>query len=232
MTKKKQNSNNPKKSGAMVDWISSLAKKQVAAASASTDNNTTLPKEERKQKRAAKKARRQQKQDLKRPPPSAVPSQAITTSNSTAPRPQIINLSKRRLQQLTAWCRTLADQYYYESEDRRPLEAEATKLKKKKLTQESLQPRNCDYSGIGLARESLWIPFSDPSLAPKLEEEFQEHIPGFFGKQRTKAMKKQLDGNMLWRKIQDQKKLKMPKKLQSMSTDQRVQAMMDMEMLI
>ena len=67
------------------------------------------------------------------------------------------------------------------------------------------QPRTSGYGGIGLARPSLYIPFDDPSWKPKLEEEFHEHIPGFFGKQRTKAMKKQLDGQMLWRQLLKQK---------------------------
>jgi len=66
---------------------------------------------------------------------------------------------------------------------------------------QQLQPRTRDYGGLGLARPSISISLQDPSFIPKLHEEFQEHIHGFFGKQRTKAMKKQLDGNMLWRKL-------------------------------
>jgi hypothetical protein len=67
------------------------------------------------------------------------------------------------------------------------------------------QPRQTNYGGMGLARSSLFIALDDPSWQPKLEEEFVEHIPGFYGKQRTKAMKKQLDGQMLWRQLQQQK---------------------------
>ena len=85
-------------------------------------------------------------------------------------------------------------------------------------------------SGIGLARESLYISFLDPSYFPKLEEEFREHIPGFFGKQRSKAMKRQLDGNMLWRQLAE-KKLPMGKKLKGMTPDERVQAMIDSGMI-
>jgi len=69
----------------------------------------------------------------------------------------------------------------------------------KKKTEGVVQPKNNDYGGLGLARPSLYIPFDDISFVPKLEEEFSEHIDGFFGKTRTKAMKKQSDGNMLWR---------------------------------
>jgi hypothetical protein len=106
-------------------------------------------------------------------------------------------------------------------------------IKKRRIgrwTAESIQPRSSDYSGIGLARDSLYIEFSDPSCIPKLEEEFQEHVPGFFGKQRTKAMKRQMDGNMLWRQLANNKN-SMSKKMKSMSPDERVQAMLDAGMI-
>lgn len=81
--------------------------------------------------------------------------------------------------------------------------ANSTVATKKKL---NLQPRKCDYGGLGLARPSLFISVQDLSWKPQLEEEFTQHIPGFFGKQRTKAMKKQLDGDMLWRRRLNEKK--------------------------
>jgi hypothetical protein len=102
------------------------------------------------------------------------------------------------------------------------------------------QPRRSNYGGIGLARPSLLIALDDPSWQAKLEEEFLEHIPGFYGKQRTKAMKKQLDGQMLWRQLQKQKltgqttskSQKNPnqfaisgKKLSNLNPDERVEAM-------
>ena len=74
---------------------------------------------------------------------------------------------------------------------------------KKKL---NLQPRRSDYGGLGIAKPSIWISLEEPCWKPRLEDEFSEHIPGFFGKQRTKAMKKQLDGDMLWRKRLAEKK--------------------------
>jgi len=100
------------------------------------------------------------------------------------------------------------------------------KSRKRKWSEDSIQPRRSDYSGIGLARISMYIQFADPSFFPKLEEEFQEHIPGFFGKQRTKAMKRQTDGNMLWRRLANEKKNN-SKKFKGMSTDDRVQAMIE-----
>lgn len=69
----------------------------------------------------------------------------------------------------------------------------------------NIQPRKCDYGGLGLVRKSLYLQLLDPSFIPKFNEEFAEHIPGFFGKQRTKAMKKQLDGDMLWRRLREQR---------------------------
>ena len=74
-------------------------------------------------------------------------------------------------------------------------------------------------------------------------------VPGFFGKQRTKAMKKQLDGNMLWRRLQQQRndngvgnkqkqgKMTFPnikmdgKKLSEMTPDERVEAMIKAGMI-
>jgi hypothetical protein len=97
------------------------------------------------------------------------------------------------------------------------------------------QPRSSDYGGIGLARPSLFITLDDPSWRPKLEEEFLEHVPGFFGKQRNKAMKKQLDGQMLWRQLQKQKKdpswnkqyLQINgKNISTLSPDERVEALL------
>ena len=104
---------------------------------------------------------------------------------------------------------------------------ELNKRKRRKWNKESIQPLKSDYSGIGLARISMYIEFIDPSYFAKLEEEFREHIPGFFGKQRTKAMKKQTDGNMLWRRLADEKKNNNNKKFKGMSADERVRAMID-----
>jgi hypothetical protein len=68
-----------------------------------------------------------------------------------------------------------------------------------------IQPRKREYGGLGLARPSLFLDLRDESFIPKLEDEFSEHISGFYGKIRTKAMKKQAEGNMLWRQLLKQK---------------------------
>mmetsp|Transcript_260 Transcript_260/g.423 ORF Transcript_260/g.423 Transcript_260/m.423 type:complete len:308 (-) Transcript_260:29-952(-) len=111
-----------------------------------------------------------------------------------------------------------------------------------KLSDKLIQPRKNDYGGLGLARPSLLIDLRDVSFVPKLEEEFSEHVPGFFGKQRTKAMKRQLDGNMLWRRLSSAKvngkyddtvkNVKVDgKKLSEMTPDERVEAMIKLNMI-
>jgi hypothetical protein len=80
----------------------------------------------------------------------------------------------------------------------------------------------------------MFLSLRDPSFVPKLEEEFAEHVPGFFGKQKTKAMKKQLDGNMLWRQLAAKRTTEDRvggKKLSTMSPDERVEAMLKAGMI-
>jgi len=123
-----------------------------------------------------------------------------------------------------------------------------------KMNTDIIQPRKRDYSGLGFVRPSLYIDLRDESFLPRFEREFTEHIPGFFGKQRTNAMKKQLDGGMLWRQLQEQrenkkgntssttsnakgkKKIQMNqkvdgKKLSDMTPDERVEAMIKLGMI-
>ena len=76
----------------------------------------------------------------------------------------------------------------------------ATKSSTLRSDSKELQPRIRDYNGQGLVRPSLFLPLNDPSFVPKLELEFAEHIPGFFGKAKTKSAKKQSDENMLWKR--------------------------------
>ncbi len=83
----------------------------------------------------------------------------------------------------------------------------ATKSSTLRPESKELQPRVRDYNGQGLVRPSLYIPFNDPSFKPKVEMEFEEHIPGFFGKAKQKAAKKQSDQNMLWKRCLKAKQL-------------------------
>ena len=79
------------------------------------------------------------------------------------------------------------------------------KAKTDTLEENNIQPKARNYGGLGLSRTSMYLDLLDPSFIPKFEQEFSEHVKGFFGKQRTKAMKKQLDGGMLWRRLADKK---------------------------
>ena len=213
---------NKSKGNGMEDWIVSLA------AASNSSETKILSKEERKQKRAAKKARRQHKQEkMKKPFPSKRGASKIPAKAALSDVPP----SKLRLKRLSLHLRSILESHGDDQDRRHPYNAASGKKKRSKGWNEaSIQPRSSDYSGIGLARESLYISFLDPSYFPKLEEEFREHIPGFFGKQRSKAMKRQLDGNMLWRQLAE-KKLPMGKKLKGMTPDERVQAMIDSGMI-
>jgi hypothetical protein len=75
-------------------------------------------------------------------------------------------------------------------------------FKKRRWEEALVQPAKHDYGGIGLARPSLFLSFDDPSLLPRLEEAFGEHVPGFFGRPSfQKSAKKQSGRCMLWRTL-------------------------------
>ena len=210
---------------ALEEWASVLAKKTVEPSFSA--------KEERVAKRVAKKRRREER--------------LISKSHDQGPRDKTkksgetssgIDNQKRFLNAISKAIRHCVNDGAIENFKRKPLFTFSATTKarnaKKSWQEESIQPRKKDYGGIGLARPSLYIDFDDPSLVPKLESEFAEHIPGFFGKQRTKAMKKQLGGKMLWRKLSDSKtneKMVDGKRLKDMSPDERVEAMIKIGML-
>ena len=204
------------------DWISQLAK-QVS------EGTVTVPtKDERILRRNAKKRRRQEKR-----------SDHVEGQREHKPafdqNTQRMDQSQLFLDQLSSYVLECV-QRLNTNEDKWPKLFQPEEQRKGKATagnpwnEDLIQPRNSEYGGLGLARESLFIPLRDPSFIPRLEDEFAEHIQGFFGKQRTKAMKKQLDGNMLWRQLVDKrvhdKKIN-GRKLGDMSVDERVSAMIE-----
>lgn len=221
------------------DWISELAKKESASQSSRAAATTTQ--EERIEKRAAKKLRREAARKHKHD------DSVSDLSRKNTIRYQKRGSSERLFQTVAADVRASVHHALGEEDmpaktsRRRPRPyagAQVKPYKKLKWDVEHTQPRRNDYGGIGLARASLFLSFDDPSFFPKLEEEFKEHIPGFFGKQRTKAMKKQLNKNMLWRRMADQKKgvgKGKPKidgkKLSDMSADEKVEAMIKAGMI-
>jgi hypothetical protein len=104
-------------------------------------------------------------------------------------------------------------------------------FRKRKWEEASLQPRKRDYGGIGLARPTMYLDLADPSIVPKLEEEFHEHVPGFYGRSVFhNSQKRQASQTALWRTISDRAKssgLKVDgKKLADMHPDERVEAML------
>lgn len=211
----------------MEDWISQLAKKTAGS------DSIAVPKEERKAKRAAKKARRQQRVELKeqqsgkqdRMPERRPLSEHDEAAESAA--------NQERLKLLVHWIKQSTRQIEKERKEARrrsqPFEAKNKILHKaRRWDSEGIQPLSSQYGGIGLARESLFISLDSPAWLPQLEQEFAEHIPGFFGKQRTKAMKKQLNKNMLWKRMLQDKDSKKKKLL---SPEERAEVLLDGELM-
>ncbi|KAL3911890.1 MAG: hypothetical protein SGILL_007106 [Bacillariaceae sp.] len=220
------------------DWLDSLVQKSVVG-----NHTTILSKEQRKRKREAKKAKRQQQKEQKAGAVTTKRAPSDDEKNNKPDASSSASVSRHRIKRISTSLETVRQNLYGSSGSAKHniqlynaiTAAKTIATKKRKLnkswSKDSIQPRPSDYSGIGLARQSLYIEFVDPSYFPKLEEEFREHIPGFFGKQRTKAMKKQTDGKMLWRQLQDRKSSGMSKKLKNMNPDERVQAMIDAGMI-
>lgn len=170
--------------------------------------------EEARQNRLAKK-----RQNSKRPHPTdsirATQSSSLegTTKKHRHEKSEIngimTTLSKRALTQLSSDLDTTVSshvpKYLPKETTNNGLPAiepkgKATKRSTLRPDSKELQPRKRDYNGQGLVRPTLFLPFDDPSYKPKLELEFGEHVPGFFGKAKQKAAKKQADENMLWKR--------------------------------
>lgn len=202
------------------------------------DGATVQSKEERKAMRAAKKARRQERLDQKQQRFSEKISESIDESDIIVPLSKK-TLTKVRVNRLSEeMALAIKGMQSKRLPTKKPRDYAYTscnkiQLGKRKWDELGVQPRLRDYGGIGLARPSLFLSFADPSFLPKLESEFAEHIPGFFGKQRTKAMKKQLNADMLWKRMLIEKQqysstISGKKKRRSssdQSTDERVKAM-------
>jgi hypothetical protein len=205
------------------DWISSLIERSDAA---------KLPsKEERIEKRQAKKQRRQIITATRNDNLSKDRKTDKTQGRRMESRNKhLMQKNKMVLTKLSQYILTCIEDLeppnqrnLYQSNEPK---GKAIAWKKRKWTDETVQPERRHYGGLGLARPSLFLSLSDPSFIPKLEEEFQEHIPGFFGKQRTKAMKKQLDGNMLWRQLAQRRHTKVNgQDLSNMTPEQRVETL-------
>jgi hypothetical protein len=210
------------------DWISVMAKRVTM------EEPVLLSKSERIERRNAKKRRRQERNPL---PMSA----KVDRIHEEIARDQkkVNRMSEAGIKSLARTVQNCMTALQVHSAYSRPYQTPDVFKKGKattgnQLNEDLIQPRRRDYGGLGLARPSLYIELRDPSFVPKLEEEFAEHVPGFFGKQRTKAMKRQLDRNMLWRQLAekraDDRKLD-GKKLSDMNPDERVEAMIKAKMI-
>ena len=223
MAKKRRNQESidnkrQKKKEGDVDWITALAK-QVTS---DTNNSTIKSKAERIEKRNAKRKRREQSKgyilnESRKSKQQHQRQQELVSKNDNKnghPK-QTEEECMLKLHQLSneidMAIQLSSDSNHNSNTGKKriiPFSTVNIETKKGKAVagmtiqnSSQIQPRSRDYNGLGLARPSIFLSLRDDSFIPKLEEEFAEHIDGFFGKQRTKAMKKQLDGNMLWRQL-------------------------------
>ena len=186
------------------EWVLKLAESNFHS---TTDHGASeLSKEERKAKREAVRARRQElkghNNESRRLGGSSDSKEKKSGPSKNFAKATVAN--RKRLRGLMA--RFSSDEETHEFKRKRLFVGDCmSHHRKRRWDDAGVQPRACDYGGIGLARSSLFLSFDDPSWVPKLEEEFLEHIPGFFGKQRTKAMKKQRNANMLWKRLLEEK---------------------------
>lgn len=249
-----------------LSWISELSKQVVSgdlrSSSSNRQNDIAVSKKERIQRRDAKKRRREERIALGSKGTSQE-SLRKKKANDTATNDKVHNnrtkskeYSIRRLKHLQEVLQNIVSRFEeeYRNQNAKSLspyisqDVKGKATSGQKLTDDNIQPRKSDYGGLGFARKSLLISLRDISFVPKLEQEFAEHVHGFFGKQRTKAMKKQLDGNMLWRRLQQEKNSTRQsstskqnhdlnhikwngKKLSDMTPDERVEAMIKLNMI-
>jgi hypothetical protein len=210
-----------------MDWIDQLAKQ-------ASKDSSILPKEERKRKREEKKLKKsrqrleqEERQQHQERGVSSSSSSSFDKDKKSAPstgfdRAAASSIYRRRIRFLSKRFKTICEKSTElhsrrdkdkkmkknKSHDTTTMKApnpKTTTIRHRKFNDNVIQPRASDYSGMGLARQSLCILLSDPSFSARLRQEFLEHIPGFFGKQRTKAMKRQTEP-MLWQQALQRRK--------------------------
>lgn len=244
------------------DWISALAAKASVTNNVNETSQPILTKQERIQRRNAKKRRREERKGsleqnveddrtMKR-----TDEEPVTRSNLQDPSQMIFYRTKlsSAIQSILEGIESneSSKPHWKRQQLYTAVEKKGKATTGQQLIESKIQPRSRDYGGLGLARPSLLLSLRDPSFVPKFEMEFAEHVEGFFGKQRTKAMKKQLDGNLLWRQMQRLKEGTQSetgkhvggakkgknlnvtyrgRKLMDMTPDERVEAMIELNML-
>ena len=203
----------------------------VAALAQSADTAALPSKAERIAKRQAKRQRKQEehanyRREQKKRKEEDVKKAAAGNSNRTSQRQERILAAWKRDWQALATLHAENPRYspIVETADRKA--RNYTHSVQHKKMKNSLEPRKSDYGGLGLARPTLYLPFSDPSWLPRLEAAFAEHIPGWSGKPpMMQAMKKQRDANLLWKRLQ-REKTKSSKAMRHLTPDERVEQML------
>lgn len=209
----------------MTDFVSALVAQTTSSHTAHTSSSVVIPsKAERIAKRQAKRQRKEQQQlrlgSISKKQKQQQQQRDLENNNTNYTATQRKSQARHvRQALLEQWSNDLADaiKALPSVENRYMLKIVATSDKKprnfphmvhhKKLhTSSQMEPRKCDYGGLGLARPTLYLSFADPAFIPRLQEEFAEHVPGWSGKAPMQAaMKKQRDSNLLWRRLQREK---------------------------
>ena len=218
MTKRKTKGKETDTSSGLHDWISNLAKESVK-----DEQAVPLSKVDRIERRNAKKRRRLEQGYM--PKHTSLRDRRRESENDETKTRKYREEAVRSLASLSNEILERTSSLKQKTFDATVLSKHAVKHRKLRWEQDHIQPRIRDYGGIGLARKSVFFSLDDPALCPKLTEEFNEHVPGFFGRTKTKAMKRQIDGGMLWRRLAEQRsKGTDGKRMSALTSDEKVEA--------
>jgi hypothetical protein len=177
-----------------------------------------MKREERKHKleeeKRARMAKKKQQQNESRTVSTSASSSRRKATNKESVHKGMTPSSKKALTQLSTTITSMLSHRESQPNSKRkssdlinglPALPKGKATKQSTINPHELQPRTRDYNGQGLARPSLFLALNDVTFIPRLEEEFAEHIPGFFGKSKTAGVKKQKGEEMLWRKRLEEK---------------------------
>jgi hypothetical protein len=235
-----------KKDASLNDWVTALAQQSTETAAQPPSKAARVAKRAAKrqrtdERRAAAAQNKQQQQpgrtsDKGRTAPEARPEKA--TSSSHHRRRQVHQqIHQARLQSLTEELAAYGARQMKRgttvlaTADRKPRNYPHTVQHQKRVSLASeaqQQPRKSAYGGLGLARPTLLLSFDNPNWPRRLAESFAEHITGWSGPApMAHAMKRQRDGNLLWRRLLREKQQSQKGGKPQASADERAEAMLE-----
>jgi hypothetical protein len=237
-----------KDAASLNDWVTALAQQSTETAAQPPSKAARVAKRAAKRqrtddRRAAQNKQQQQEQqrpgnasDKGRTAPEARPEKATSSSHHRrreaqqqihqarlhALKEELAAYGARQMKRGTTVLATA---------DRKPRNYPHTVHHQKRVSGASeaqQQPRKSAYGGLGLARPTLLLSFADPNWPRRLAESFAEHITGWSGPApMAHAMKRQRDGNLLWRRLLREKQQSQKGGKQQASADERAEAMLE-----